>query len=234
MRSFAQATCLDAWRAVAGYLLGVPGKSDFNVVVSIANLPTVEDEAWLRRFDPRVVRQGADRAQDVANTIFPAKTWSNAGERPAFYQRYQRAAQHGRRRHPAAWGTYFSRLINFGAKRVNQLERVIHSINAWRANHRAAFVLHLASPETDAPRSRGGPCLQYVQVLCPTSSSIALVAIYRSHDYFNKALANYVGLGRLLSFICEATDRTPAGLVCHSVSAFYDVPNETMRALLAR
>ena len=108
------------------------------------------------------------------------------------------------------------------------------SINQWQGNHKAAFVLHLTSPETDGPRSRGGPCLQYVQVLCPTSSTVALMAVYRSHDYFNKALGNFVGLGRLLSYICEATERTPAGLVCHSVSAFYDVPNEAMRALLGR
>ena len=85
--------CLEAWCAAATHLLNRPGKADLNLVVSIANLPTAADEVWLRRFDPRRVRDDADSARDVADTIFPAKTWSNSSDRPGFT--YATSGPHG-------------------------------------------------------------------------------------------------------------------------------------------
>ena len=46
--------------------------------------------------------------------------------------------------------------------------------------------------------------------------------VYRSHDFINKALGNFVGLTRLLEFVCFHTGRRPGRLVCHSIRAFVD------------
>jgi hypothetical protein len=235
LKVFESDNALDAWRAVSTYLLAVNGRSEPNLLISMANLPTpAQDAEWLRQYDPQSVTRGADLSRDVANTIFPLKTWENASDRPAFYQRYARAARLGQRRNPTRWGTYFGRLTSSGATHVNQLERVVDSLERWETNHRAALTMHLSSAETDSPRTRGGPCLQYIQVACPKATSVALVAVYRSHDYFNKALGNFIGLGRLLRFIADETGREPAGLVCHSIHAFFSGSDAQMRALLAR
>jgi thymidylate synthase len=113
-------------------------------------------------------------------------------------------------------------LISFGEKEVNQLERVISKINDWkRMNYNAAFVFHLSSPETDGPRKIGGPCWQYGE-LSLRDGKINFSVVYRSHDYFGKVLGNFIGLSRLLSFICEETGMEPGIMTCHSVWAFFD------------
>jgi hypothetical protein len=63
---------------------------------------------------------------------------------------------------------------------------------------------------------------------------LELVAVYRNHDYFNKALGNFIGLSRLLGFIARETNRRPTRLVCHSVRAYFETSKQDMLALLAR
>jgi hypothetical protein len=60
-----------------------------------------------------------------------------------------------------------------------------------------------------------------------------LVAVYRNHDFLNKALGNFLGLGRLLNFIALEGGKRPGRVICHSVHAY--VERTTMfRALLAK
>ena len=46
------------------------------------------------------------------------------------------------------------------------------------------------------------------------------VAVYRNQDFFNKALGNFIGLGQLLKFICDESNKRAGTLTCHSVHAF--------------
>jgi thymidylate synthase len=130
------------------------------------------------------------------------------------------------------WGTYFERLIRFGTSGVNQLERAIASAENWERNHQAVLVFHVSSAETDGIRVRGGPCLQYVQLLCPDAKTIELSAVYRSHDYYNKALGNLIGLARLLNFVASEVGRNPGSLTCHSMHAFLGGTKGNVQALI--
>ncbi|MDM0015766.1 hypothetical protein QTH87_25225 [Variovorax sp. J22P168] len=173
-------------------------------------------------------------ARDVANTLFPQRTYERSANRTEFYARYlnahDRAHKWQRGRH--AWGTYFERLVRFPASGVNQLDRVVEKLNTWPQRSTTGLVFHLSSPAFDAPRTRGGPCLQFVEILWNANDTLDFVVVYRNHDFFNKVLGNYVGLGRLLKFICTESGKQPGKLVCHSVHAYRDSTQQQLRALI--
>ncbi len=225
---FEQATCADAWVEVSQHLLDNDPSAN-NVLVTITN-PTFLDPTWLTRFNPREISLKGDHIRDVMNTVYPLKTRYNSLDRYSFYERYKKANRRSRKKR---WGTYFGRLIAFGDKNKNQLEAVITALNKWRNPH-AALTLHLSSPETDSLKPLGAPCWHYGEFLCPDPQTLELVAVYRNHDFFNKALGNYIGLSRLLNFICQETGRNPGRLVCHSVRAYYQSTKSELRRLVAR
>lgn len=223
-------SALQAWRAGCNILLSCHG--EINNLITIINHPCEIDATWLTRHSPLLHKLAADDAQDVANTLFPQKTWERSTDRQGFYQSYLRAHDraHGWQRGRHAWGTYFERLVRFPDSGVNQLERVIEKLNKWPRNT-TGLVFHLSSPAFDAPRTRGGPCWQFAEILWGKENVLDLVVVYRNHDFFNKVLGNYVGLGRLLHFICTETGKSPGRLVCHSAHAYFDCTKQQLRAL---
>jgi thymidylate synthase len=227
--AFTRPNCVEAWLNVTHHLL-TNGPVETNVIVTIED-PAQFDPTWLVRFDPRAEKQGGDWIRDVMNTVFPQKSLDNSTDRNAFYDRYRKA--HRRSKHKR-WGTYFERLIRFGAKEENQLDNVIWALNRWKNNPHAALTIHLSSPETDSLRPLGAPCWHYGEFLCPDRHTIELVVVYRNHDYFNKALGNFLGLARLLRFVCRETGRNPGRLVCHSVRAYYDANKAQFQRLVSR
>ena len=226
---FERATCVEAWIAVCHHLIA-NGGVDTNVVVVITDPLHFEDN-WLTRFNPAEVNGSGDQIRDVMNTVFPQKTLNNSADRMAFYERYKKAHRRGRRK---GWGTYFLRLIQFGKEEENQLENAIHVMGTWKNNPRAAVTFHLSSPETDSIRPRGGPCWHYGELLCPHKSAVELLAVYRNHDYFNKALGNFLALSRLLRFIGNETERAPTKLICHSARAYYEAGKGDLETLIAQ
>ena len=138
---------------------------------------------------------------------------------------------HGRKkRWPSSknsWGTYYERMISFGAQGeregegINQLGLVIEKVKKWSNKPTSALVMHMSSVELDKPRIMGSPCLQYIELLFKTKDTISLLAVYRNHDFFAKALGNFIGLGQLLKFMCRETGKHPGDLVCHSARAGY-------------
>lgn len=219
--------CVEAWQAAVKLIL-TNHKALRNLVVEIED-PSYFDDAWANKYNPAKLKRGTKPLRDVVNTIFPQKTLQNSPNRKSFYTRYLRAYKKGRIRNKAAWGTYFQRLVDFGPRHVNQLEKVIDCLRHWKNQHRAAFVFHLSAPDLDSPRPLGAPCWQFGELLCHDDNRIDLVAVYRSHDYFSKALGNFIGLGRLLDFICKATRKRRGKLICHSIYAFVDPGANLMR-----
>jgi thymidylate synthase len=218
---------LTAWQSASAHLMTGAGE-DFNLLLSFPCAAAV-DETPMKDYDPRTVLGSKfDCARDIANTIFPAKTWTNSATRNHFYERYLDAHRRGRRK---SWGTYFERMITFGNKKVNQLERVIIALRTWPKSYRAAFLMHTSSSETDKLRPLGGPCLQYIQFSCPSSTTIDLVAVYRNHDYCNKVLGNLFGLSRLLRFVCEESGRNPGRVSCLSIHAYFNASVKKQKLL---
>lgn len=220
---------LHAWRAASTYLIQEGGECQ-NLLVSFP-CSSARDESPLVDYDPRAVLGNRfDRARDIANTIFPTKTLQNSSSRSDFYERYKKAHLRGRKK---KWGTYFLRQIEFGAKKLNQLETIIDTMNTWpKKAYSAVFLMHLSSSETDTLKPLGGPCLQYIQFVCPTAREVDLVAVYRNHDFCNKVLGNYFGLSRLLNYVCEQTDMKPRTISCLSIHAFFATSLKNQKRLI--
>lgn len=226
------ATALEAWRAGAELLLQEHGELS-NLIVTV-NEPCALEDQWLLTYSPRAIKVGADDARNVANTLFPEKIYQRVAARNELYEEYlnahDRAHSWSTGRH--AWGTYFERLVRFPPNGINQLERAIEKLNTWPQRNTTGLVFHLSSPTVDAPRTRGGPCWHFGEILWNANESLDLVVVYRNHDYFNKVLGNFVGLGRLLRFICNASGKTPGKLICHSVHAYFDSSRQQLRSLI--
>jgi hypothetical protein len=199
----------------------VLARHELNNLVTTIEDPCNMSAIWLRQFSPRRIRPQYDNIRDVVNTIFPiaiARRWPT---RPEIYDRY--LARHDRaarwQRNRSAWGSYFERLIRFPPS-VNQLDRAIEKLRQWQTRSTTGLVFHLASPAIDTPRTRGGPCWHFGEILWKHDDVLDLVVVYRNHDFFNKALGNFIGLGQLLKFICAEAGKQPGKLICHSVHAY--------------
>lgn len=196
-------------------------------LITVIGNPVQVDSDWCTRYSARRVKQGADTCRGVANVLFPNVTLNAAGSRESAYEAGWTLLSKARSRQimNAGWGTYFERLTKFGAA-GNQLETAINKINAWANASRTSLYFHTSGFHLDNFRTRGAPCLQYIQLECRNTGHIALTAVYRNHDFFNKAIGNFVGLGRLLAFICKHTEYAPAELTCISMHAYADVKRD--------
>lgn len=223
---------LVAWKAGVAHVVS---KRELTNLLTTVDDPCAIDASWLREFSPRRIRRHYDDLRDVVNTIFPVAISESANSRDELYARYlarhDRAARWARNR--ATWGTYFERLVRFPPAGVNQLERVIQKLKEWERRSTTGLVFHLSSPAIDTPRTRGGPCWHFGEIIWNDGDVLDLVVVYRNHDFLNKALGNFMGLGHLLSFICAAADKRPGRLICHSVHAYSGGPLKDLRELVA-
>lgn len=203
----------------------------FNLITTIQN-PSLCQTKWLSDFSPDSVLAGADDVNDVVATIFPMRLHSRSVDRIDFYNGYKRI--HNRamkwRRNRSRWGTYFERLISYNGT-VNQLEVAISKLINWPVRNTTGLVFHLSCPLLDAPRTRGGPCWHFGEIIWNADGTLDLVAVYRNHDFFNKALGNFIALGQLLNFISVESGKTPGKLICHSIHAYSEAPQRTLSVL---
>jgi len=221
---------VEGWRLATEHIIGHGER--FNLSVHITN-PAGLDEAEVGRYcHRRVAPRIRQSVYDVANTIFPKGSALHEVDLPSFFAHYQALYERGQRRHPTAWGTYFLRLIAFGLGRKNQLRKVVEGMASWKVKPRAAFLVHLSSTELDNPRPLGAPCWQYGQFIRSGDDEMSMVAVYRSHDYFQKALGNFVGLNRLLRFVCHHSGMKPGTLTCLSTFAHLQDERTKTRQLL--
>ncbi|MES2939018.1 MAG: hypothetical protein V4864_15130 [Pseudomonadota bacterium] len=226
-------TPLDAWQEGARAVLA--NGEVFNLVTTIDN-PSAMDAQWLTGRSPRRQGLGTDDVREVAKTIFPFDLASKYNDRSSFYREYLR--RHDRamkfQRNRGAWGTYFERLIRFpDHPGTNQLESAIDKLTKWPKRSSTALVFHLSTPAKDTPRTRGGPCWQFGEIVWLPGDRLDLIVVYRNHDFFNKALGNFIGLGQLLAFICTASGKNIGRVVSHSVHAYNGSSGERLRALAA-
>lgn len=216
--------CLTALQEGAK-LVRAAGGEVFNLVTTITS-PCDYKKGWLLTYSPHTVAAGADLLPDVVNTVFPIKLLERSGSRAEFYDEYQRVHTRAMKlpRNRSLWGTYFARLTAYGGKN-NQLEAAIEKLTNW-PRYTAALVFHLSCPLIDKPRTRGGPCWHYGELVWRKGDVIDFVAVYRNHDFFNKALGNFVALGQLLQFIAKESGKAPGKLICHSVHAYSESPTK--------
>jgi thymidylate synthase len=224
---------VQAWRNGSQVLLQTPQHAVQNLITEIA-APTIVDPDWYVRFCPKSV--GAqDRLSVVAKVLFPDIPRRPREPRIEYYARCERLLKRALKIgnfHSAWGGTYFQRLLSLDNSE-NQIERAIRILSEWEVRGETAIVMHTSSPAIDRLRKRGSPCLQYIEILWGGDGVLDLVAVYRNHDFLNKALGNFIGLGRLLNFIAFEGGKRSGRVICHSVHAYVD-RIAMFRALLAK
>jgi thymidylate synthase len=210
--------CLTAWRDASQYIIS---KGDgFNLLVHIEN-PLVYTQKQLDEITNSEIISSTE-ISDVINTIFPLKLHQRnvALTNSDFYDLHERIYLRGKRMHhknKSRWGNYFLRFTKFGDDQINQLQPIIDGINNRANNQKACYNMHVSSVDYDNnTRVIGNPCLQYVQ-FGVYNSTLNLSAVYRNHDFLTKALGNYIGLTRLLEFVCNETNSSLGSVTCHSI-----------------
>jgi hypothetical protein len=225
------ANAVEAWIAGANHI--VASGSAYHLFTTI-DAPCTFQADWLRSYSPRRLGPTYDVLADVIQTIFPFRLSARIHQRndlyAAYLDRHNRAKRWTRNR--GAWGTYFERMICFPPTGVNQLEVAIEKLSTWQ-RVTTAFVFHLSCASIDGPRRLGGPCWQFGELIWRDGNVLDLSVTYRNHDFFNKALGNFIGLGLLLEFICNSSGKVPGRLTCHSVHAYSSVSRAKLESLAA-
>lgn len=209
-----------------------------NLVVQIAD-PVAFDQQLHDRITAFAAQVAVLAPKHVAYTIFPQSLREKCRTGTRLYDRYNRP--HGVcerlvRRSNNRWGTYFQRMTAYQSVNghVNQIDKIVKAIRSNPKTYSAAFSMIIQKPGGEMLRTRGGPCLNYVAVQLDPGPPLmlALLGIYRSHDFLERAYGNYWGLCNLLRFMADETDATSGPLTCVSSKAFIEGHKSSLRTLL--
>ena len=215
-----------AW-AMAIYMLKDYSWDVFDLVVTIKNPETSDDLAFGQLTDFAKTND-LILPKQVAHTIFPEQSYRNSRvrNREQLYQHYNRFYVRSRHMKHSNWGTYFKRMISYKTPDgdVDQLGKIIDHINSRETVFKASEHIVIPQPASDGNRKMGGPCLNYIAVQQEKNAEgnrqISLLAVYRNHDFYERAFGNYLGLCNLLKYICEQTGSIPGFITCISSHAY--------------
>jgi thymidylate synthase len=227
------------WLGALEHLLDSNGKAThIHVAIDDVHEENIEIRHLLDRF---CESKGVYPVSTVANTIFPEALYyphnpklTENKARDHLYQIY-RQGNKIRQRCPAnQHGTYFNRMIDWpqGGKTVNQLEKIISRLqsnltrnNPLSSNYElsvggseACFVqddtadIQIRHPGIDTG-IMGFPCLSHISLVLD-KGRLSMTALYRNQHFIRKAYGNYLGLSRLLRFICQEAGCETGELVC--------------------
>lgn len=87
---------------------------------------------------------------------------------------------------------------------------------------KSAYVVSVWSPAADGRRVRGAPCLLSIALQLERRGEepvMDILALYRNHNFVDRALGNYVGLVHLHQFLCDHTPYVMGTMSCISSHA---------------
>jgi hypothetical protein len=208
-----------------------------NLVVHIKN-PTVMDQAFHQRVEAFARSQPILGPKHVAYTIFPhglyrahdaAALFTDYNRRRGFFDRVK-----------THWGTYFRRMTHYEGRDgpINQLGNIITAIRDRKNVSKAAYTVVIQKPGGETVRPLGGPCLNYLAVQAERRASsgrtvtLALLAVYRNHEFMERAYGNYWGLCNLAQFIANECCGVPGPLTCLSSRAYVSAKRKALKAFV--
>jgi thymidylate synthase len=215
--------CLSAWKDACNYILN--HGNGYNLIVKIESPLEFNLDQKAEILNSKIISNL--ELQNVINTIFPSRLYERNLHlfSEDFYNLHENLYEKGKtlhRKNKSRWGNYFLRFTRFGSQRLNQLQEIIEKINIRPKQQAACYYMHVSSIEIDTnTRTIGNPCLQYVQ-FAQQEGKIHLTAVYRNHDFLLKALGNYIGLAKLLEFVCKKTNSEIGSVTCHSIHFYLD------------
>lgn len=202
--------------------------SVWNLVVQI-KAPGLIDRAIHTQTEDFARLHGLIKPNQVAYTIFPFKLYKPGISRERFYKKYWKYFAYTRKQPRKGWGAYFERMIRYrptGRADVStdQLSNIIDSIKTRRVNYGSSFVMIIPYPYKDSKRIMAAPCLNYVTVQVENTPNdrlcVNLLAVYRNHDFLERAYGNYYGLCKLLQYIASETGAELGCVTCVSSHAY--------------
>jgi hypothetical protein len=228
-----------AWMQALALLVERGGAA---VNLNVTFLAAVDDDPAVReRLNRLLAERGKERVETVANTIFPSGLYAaHLGDEAAarLYQVYDVGMRMHRRRKPNDRDTYFNRLVSYPTKDgpFNQLDYVIARLRKQmrlRSANSSAYEMGLSDPapgqriadadlRVQAPSKDrniyGFPCLSHIS-LTLERPCLHLTALYRNQTFVERAYGNYLGLVRLLRFVCAEVGCTPGEVQCTATHA---------------
>jgi len=214
-----------AWLAVIS-LLKRSSWDIRNLIVQIKNTQLI-DNIFHQKVSQFASREGLLSPKHVAYTIFPQGLYEHRGDAAKLFHAYDRPNGFFERlnRRKPGWDTYFRRMTHYektGEVAVNQLDNIIRAICTRDRLYRSALTIVIQNPGSETVLPRGGPCLNYISVqLEPTQPiTLGLLAVYRNHDFIQRAYGNYWGLCNLLNFLATEVKAVPGPLTCVSSHAY--------------
>ena len=172
----------------------------------------------------------------VAHTIFPQTFLKNNISKDRLYEKYWRFFKMSRKMPHSGWGTYFERMIRYSTPKgdIDQLGSIIDNIKSRSRNYGASYTMVIPYPHRDLNKLMGAPCLNYITIQVEkteTRKKINLLAVYRNHDFTERAYGNYWGLCNLLKYIVQETNCSMGTLTCVSSHAFVPKNREEIVAI---
>jgi hypothetical protein len=233
-------TNAEAWLRVMEHLLTCEGGKDFNLIASIHD-PCREIPAATRIVDDLAAGLDLKSSMENANSIWPAffaRPGRQATEVFGDIDRFvigtiKKACGN---RHDS----YIERLVAWRSfeqgEAVPQLQNILSRLKTEVHNHApksSSYEMSVFSPGLD-PGYMSFPCLSHLSVKYDHRRRVVhLTALYRNHTFLSHAYGNYVGLGRLMAFICAETGTKPGDLVSVSTHADAELSHGRARAIAA-
>jgi len=209
------------------YLIECDGGKDFNLVIAIQN-PCVEIPEATRVIDELAKACHLKGTMENANAIWPsffARPNRKSIEVFADIERFAVPAIKAacKNRHDS----YVERLVAWRSADsgvpVPQLQNVLARLKKEVENHApksSSYEISVYSPGLD-PGYMSFPCLSHLSFKYAHHRGLLhLTAFYRNHTYLSHAYGNFIGLGRLMQFVCRETGTHPGELV--SISSHAD------------
>lgn len=216
----------ETWLDVVRLLVGSQWETR-NLVVHIRDTRLL-DQSLHRRMSDFAEQLELRSPRDVAYTIFPHGLYRKGRDAAAVFHAYNRKNGMYARLHKLTndWGNYFRRMTHYRGKDgvvVNQLGSIITAIRDRSNLSRAAYTMVIQHPGGETIRPLGGPCLNYLAVQAePDPFTIGLLAVYRNHDFLERAYGNYWGLCNLTAFLAQEVGAAPGPLTCVSSRAYVE------------
>lgn len=220
----------DCWISSVRYLFE-NGKGTFNLVVQIEN-PLLFDDYVKLEYEKICKAHNLLSIRQVSYMIFPDTMYKNINyNEDKLYKYYCKYYP----RIKTSWGTYFYRMIAYQYYDVkkkrdgyfNQLKEIISMLKRRDKVYKTPYFILISNPVYDLRRPIGGPCLNYIALQLDRdgkgNKSISLLAFYRNHNFLERALGNYIGLGQLLNFICKESKYKMGYLTCISSHAYIGI-----------
>jgi hypothetical protein len=255
-------TVSDAWLNAVQVVDEAPKRRLFHLVTRISD-PVTEQPQIRAAADALIRGRDLASIETVANTIFPAQLAAVSASPGELAERYRRLYPTLRRLHKNNQkGTYFGRIVAYPAAggEQDQLADLIrrlrtelqtpgpksarYEMNVSGAGDSAdpteaypvpeltdAGPLHVYATGRDTS-AMAFPCLSFCSFQL-AGDTLHMIAQYRSQYLVERGYGNYLGLGRLLGYVCSSVDLQPGELMIIAGIATVEAPRYQIARLVA-